>query len=145
LAKVRDVGLTVTPFGTLNVIFTEEVQRLEHDVEIELDEERMIQVLTNILGNAAKFTKEGKIKIEISLASDKRLIEIRISDTGGGIREEIIPQLFERFVTKDVGGSAQQGTGLGLYISKAIVNAHNGTFQHLIIPKAELLLLSLCQ
>ena len=104
-----------------------EVQRLEHDMDIELDEERMIQVLTNILGNAAKFTKEGKIKIEISLSSDKRLIEIRISDTGGGIREEIIPQLFERFVTKDVGGSAQQGTGLGLYISKAIVNAHNGT------------------
>jgi signal transduction histidine kinase len=53
--------------------------------------------------------------------------EIRISDTGGGIPEEIVPRLFEKFATNDVGNSAEHGTGLGLYISKAIVNAHNGT------------------
>ena len=103
-----------------------EVQLLEHDREVELDADRIVQVLTNILGNAAKFTKEGKIKIETSRASDNRLIEIRISDTGGGIPEEILPRLFEKFATKDVGASAKQGTGLGLYISKAIINAHNG-------------------
>ena len=103
-----------------------EVQLLEHDVEIELDADRMAQVLTNILGNAAKFTKEGKIRIEASQPSEKGLIEIRISDTGGGIPEEILPRLFERFSTKDVGDSAKHGTGLGLYISKAIVKAHNG-------------------
>jgi signal transduction histidine kinase len=103
-----------------------EVQLLEHDVEIELDADRMAQVLTNILGNAAKFTKEGKIRIEASQPSEKGLIEIRISDTGGGIPEEILPRLFEKFATKDVGASAKQGTGLGLYISKAIVKAHNG-------------------
>ncbi len=103
-----------------------EVQLLEHDVEIELDEECIIQVLTNILGNAAKFTKKGNIKIETSLDSGKELIEIRISDTGGGIPQEIVPRLFEKFATKDVRRGAEQGTGLGLYISKAIVNAHNG-------------------
>ena len=103
-----------------------EVQLLEHDVEIELDADRMAQVLTNILGNAAKFTKEGKIRIEASQPSEKGLIEIRISDTGGGIPEEILPRLFEKFATKDVGDSAKHGTGLGLYISKAIVKAHNG-------------------
>jgi signal transduction histidine kinase len=104
-----------------------EVQLLEHDVEIELDEERIIQALTNIIENATKFTKKGNIKIETSLDFRKRLIEIRISDTGGGISEEIVPRLFEKFATKDVGNSAEHGTGLGLYISKAIVNAHNGT------------------
>jgi signal transduction histidine kinase len=103
-----------------------EVQLLEHDVEIELDADRMAQVLTNILGNAAKFTKEGKIRIEASQPSEKGLIEIRISDTGSGIPEEILPRLFEKFATKDVGDSAKHGTGLGLYISKAIVKAHNG-------------------
>ena len=103
-----------------------EVQLLEHDIEIELDADRMAQVLTNILGNAAKFTKEGKIRIEASQPSEKGLIEIQISDTGSGIPEEILPRLFEKFATKDVGDSAKHGTGLGLYISKAIVKAHNG-------------------
>jgi signal transduction histidine kinase len=104
-----------------------EIQLLEQDVEIGLDHDRIAQVLTNILGNAAKFTKKGKVKIETSRASDNSsLIEIRISDTGGGIPEEILPRLFEKFATKDVGASAKQGTGLGLYISKAIVKAHNG-------------------
>ena len=63
-----------------------EVQLLEQDEEIGLDRDRISQVLTNILGNAAKFTKKGRIKIETSRASDNSsLIEIRISDTGGGI------------------------------------------------------------
>jgi signal transduction histidine kinase len=104
-----------------------EVQLLEQDVEIKLDHDRIAQVLANILGNAAKFTKKGRIKIETSRASDNSsVIEIRISDTGGGIPEEILPRLFEKFATKDVGGSAKQGTGLGLYINKAIIKAHNG-------------------
>ena len=103
-----------------------EVQLLENDVEIELDRDRIAQVLTNILGNAAKFTKEGKLKIETFRPSEDALIEIRITDTGGGIPEQILPRLFEKFATKDVGASAKHGTGLGLYISKAIINAHNG-------------------
>lgn len=103
-----------------------EVQLIDPDVEIELDHDRIAQVLANILGNAAKFAKKGKIRIESYQASDNNQVEIRISDTAGGIPEEIIPRLFEKFATKDVGGGAKQGTGLGLYISKAIVNAHNG-------------------
>jgi signal transduction histidine kinase len=103
-----------------------EVLLLDPDVEIELDPDRIAQVLGNILGNAVKFAKRGKIKIESSQVSDNGLVEIRISDSAGGIPEEVIPRLFEKFATNDVGGSAKQGTGLGLYISKAILNAHNG-------------------
>jgi signal transduction histidine kinase len=84
-----------------------EVQLFEHDIEIELDKDRIAQVLTNILGNSLKFTKKGKIKIETSLSSEYGLIEIRISDTGGGIPEEILPRLFEKFATKDVEHSAK--------------------------------------
>jgi signal transduction histidine kinase len=59
--------------------------------------------------------------------------------------EEMLPRLFEKFATKDVGDSAKHGTDLGLYISKAIVKAHNGKLLRLIILKVEPLLLSLCQ
>ena len=49
-----------------------------------------------------------------------------MSDTGGGIPEEVLQNLFGKFVTKSVGKDNQHGTGLGLFISKAIVTAHNG-------------------
>ena len=65
-------------------------------------------------------------EMSVSSVSDNTQVEIRISDTAGGIPEEIIPRLFEKFATQDVGADAKQRTGLGLYISKAIVNAHNG-------------------
>ena len=58
------------------------------------------------------------------MISDK--FELRISDNGGGIPEEILPRLFEKFVTKGHGEGNKKGTGLGLYISKAIVTAHRG-------------------
>lgn len=122
---IKDAALSIRDNLGKNIDL--DIQLLDHDIEIELDPDRIAQVLGNILGNAAKFAKKGKIRIESSPASDNNsLIEIRISDTAGGIPEEIIPRLFEKFATKDVGGNAKQGTGLGLYISKAIVNAHNG-------------------
>jgi signal transduction histidine kinase len=58
---------------------------------------------------------------------DKKLFEIRISDTGTGIAPEILPKLFGKFVTKISGHDANKhGTGLGLFITKAIVQAHHG-------------------
>jgi signal transduction histidine kinase len=54
-------------------------------------------------------------------------VEIRISDTGTGIPAEVLPKLFEKFVTQGHGEGNKKGTGLGLYISKAIVTAHDGT------------------
>src|SRR6185503_7384190 len=58
--------------------------------------------------------------------SDSNTLEILISDTGGGIPEDILPNLFGKFVTKNVADTNKEGTGLGLYISKSIVNAHGG-------------------
>jgi signal transduction histidine kinase len=91
-----------------------DVQPLEQDIEIELDKDRIAQVLTNILGNALKFTKKGKIKIETSLSSESGLIEIQISDTRGRMPEEILPRLFEKFATKDVEHSAKKGNRPGI-------------------------------
>ncbi|AIC14759.1 sensor histidine kinase [Nitrososphaera viennensis] len=93
---------------------------------IEADRSRIMQVLTNIIGNAAKFTKQGFIRIETRYFAELNRLDIIISDTGPGIPAEILPNLFGKFVTKNAGSENYYGTGLGLFISKAIVAAHNG-------------------
>jgi signal transduction histidine kinase len=105
---------------------------LDHNIEeIDADKERIVEVLSNIINNAVKFTKKGgRIKIEshLLLSSDKKnKIEIKISDTGAGIPEDILPKIFDKFITKNILRKGKEhGSGLGLYISKAIVTAHNG-------------------
>ena len=99
----------------------------EADIEIEVDRARITQLITNIVGNAIKFTDKGFIRIESKAIPEQSELEIRISDTGKGIADEVMPKLFEKFVTKGHGNiQNNKGTGLGLYISKAIVKAHGG-------------------
>jgi signal transduction histidine kinase len=95
-------------------------------LEIYGDENRLSQVFMNIIGNAVKFTRRGFIRIMIKAYPEQNKVEIRIADTGGGIPNEIFPKLFGKFVTKSVRGGTEHGTGLGLFISKAIVQAHKG-------------------
>jgi len=96
------------------------------DLLIDADRSRITQVITNLVGNAIKFTSKGSIKVESRANADENRLEIKISDTGGGIPMDILPRLFEKFVTKDHGEGNKKGSGLGLYISRAIVTAHNG-------------------
>ncbi|NWG38128.1 HAMP domain-containing sensor histidine kinase [Nitrososphaera sp.] len=96
-----------------------------HDIEMIGDKERLTQVFTNLLGNALKFTKKGRIAVETRLAGPDSIV-VKISDTGGGIPKEILPRLFNKFVTKKVGEDEAHGTGLGLFISRSIVEAHGG-------------------
>jgi signal transduction histidine kinase len=96
------------------------------NMTIEADRGRIMQVLTNIISNAAKFTKQGFIRIETRSFAELNRLDIIISDTGPGIPAEILPNLFGKFVTKSTGTENYYGTGLGLFISKAIVSAHNG-------------------
>jgi signal transduction histidine kinase len=95
-------------------------------IEIDADKARVVQVLSNLVSNAVKFTKMGTIRVETRASVERNFVEIRVSDTGGGIPEEVLQNLFGKFVTKSVGKDNQHGTGLGLFISKAIVTAHNG-------------------
>jgi signal transduction histidine kinase len=95
------------------------------DLFVKADKERLEQAFSNILGNAIKFTQAGKIKISCAKSEYEKL-EIKISDAGTGIPPEILPRLFEKFVTKDIGGNNKHGTGLGLFITRAIVQAHGG-------------------
>jgi two-component system, OmpR family, sensor histidine kinase VicK len=89
------------------------------------DKNRIQQVIFNLLDNASKFTEKGEITLSIIDGDDNQNnsnnITIRIQDTGKGIDSEILPRLFKKFATK-----SERGTGLGLYISKNIVEAHGG-------------------
>lgn len=90
------------------------------------DSGRLRQVLSNIIGNAIKFTKRGTIKVVCKTLSSSGVLEIRIVDSGPGIPEELRPRLFGKFMTQDIDGNNKHGTGLGLFISKAIIEAHLG-------------------
>jgi len=95
------------------------------------DEARLQQVINNLLSNAINFTKNGTITITAYKAQvdadaenneqDKESIVVEIKDTGTGINPEMLPRLFEKFATR-----SESGTGLGLYISKSIVDSHGG-------------------
>ena len=92
-----------------------------HPILVEADKGRITQVLSNILNNALKFTNEGQIIISAYESKNKKEIIVSITDTGSGINKDIFAKLFSKFATKSF-----SGTGLGLYISKSIVEAHGG-------------------
>ena len=96
--------------------------------EIELDYNRMIQVLNNIIGNAIKFTpKKGAIVIEAALEGDKKNVLISVSDTGPGIPEKDLGKIFDKFYQAgDRALTDIAGTGLGLSISREIILLHKG-------------------
>jgi signal transduction histidine kinase len=90
---------------------------------VEADRVRISQVVSNLLSNAIKFTEEGSIIVatEINDNDNKNAIIVRVKDSGVGIDSEVLPKLFAKFVSKSF-----QGTGLGLFISKSIIEAHGG-------------------
>ncbi|MCL0070241.1 cell wall metabolism sensor histidine kinase WalK [Dehalococcoidia bacterium] len=91
---------------------------------IPAEEERIEQVLTNLLHNAIKFTPPGG-KIIISAKSEDDGVLVAVEDTGAGIPAEDLPHVFERFYKADKARSSE-GTGLGLAIAKHIIQAHDG-------------------
>jgi signal transduction histidine kinase len=98
---------------------------------VEADRQRLIQVISNLLDNAIKFTKEGTVTVTTTIerkddgdgvgGEGEAEVVVSIKDTGTGIDPELMPRLFTKFATK-----SYQGTGLGLYISKSIIEAHGG-------------------
>ena len=91
------------------------------DIFVYADKERTTEVILNLLNNALKFTKTGQISIATNKNTNKGMATITIKDTGAGIDPEILSKLFEKFVTK-----SENGTGIGLFISKKIIEAHDG-------------------
>ncbi len=102
------------------------------------DKQRIIQVISNIIDNAIKATKEGTIHINLepnynaninkcNVDNISKEILVKITDSGIGINPQLFPQLFSKFFSSaKTDRSGTTGTGLGLYISKAIIEAHGG-------------------
>jgi len=91
-------------------------------VLVQCDRRRVLQVFANVLGNAIKFTAEGKVRVDVTV--EEREVCFAVSDTGAGISPEHLPHLFERYWQAPEG--ERSGAGLGLYIARGIVEAHGG-------------------
>ena len=102
-------------------------QDADDPLPIQADRDRITQVISNLLSNAIKFTsKKGEVEEVISVSAERKNsnqeeVIVSVKDTGEGINSEILPRLFTKFATRSF-----SGTGLGLYISKSIVEAHGG-------------------
>jgi signal transduction histidine kinase len=112
-AKIRDSNRNVI----LSFSSSEELE----STPIIADQNRIKQVISNLIDNAIEFTREGKIIIASEIDNKQEQVTIKVKDTGTGINTDILDKLFTKFVTK-----SNSGTGLGLYISKGIIEAHDG-------------------
>ena len=97
-----------------------------------LSQQGMRQILINLVGNAAKFTEEGEIRVEVGWDAEQRTLKITVSDTGCGISEAKMERLFDPFVQDiasrmNASGGEMKGTGLGLPIVKRMVDNAHGT------------------
>jgi signal transduction histidine kinase len=109
---------------SIRLIYDDSKKEFSSPLLVEADRGRLIQVISNLLSNAIKFTKEeGTITVTIEKRSNNNmdLLLVRVKDTGTGIDDDIMPRLFEKFVTR-----SEKGIGLGLFISKSIIEAHGG-------------------
>lgn len=114
----KQKGLTIRP------LYDE-----EGDIRVNLDKDRMEQVVMNIITNAIKYTNEGG-HIDVDIRQDKDQVRVSVQDDGIGIPPESLPRIFERFYRVDKARSrAMGGTGLGLAITKEIVDSHGGSLE----------------
>jgi len=107
----------------LRILFDSELRTASsggNDVRVYCDGPKIWQTLYNLLDNAVKFTESGEVLISASIYNDE--VKVQVQDSGKGIDSEIMKRLYEKFATKSDGG-----TGLGLFVSKKIVEAHGGT------------------
>ncbi|MGB4594531.1 MAG: GAF domain-containing sensor histidine kinase [Anaerolineaceae bacterium] len=116
---------TVKRFATQTVDHAIKVDFTDHFPAIVADEERMRQVLSNLIGNALKYTHEGEIWVRGRFDSD--FVQICVQDQGKGFDPIDLPFVFERFYRSEDAARMTKGTGLGLYLCKEIIKAHGGT------------------
>jgi len=119
IQKIQNV---INDFG--NELSNEKIQLVftpsqKEPIFVYADKVRIFEVISNLLSNAVKFTKEGRITINAEKKDTQVLVSIK--DTGLGIQPELMPKLFSKYVT-----SSPLGTGVGLFISKSIIEAHGG-------------------
>ncbi|KAG1681287.1 hypothetical protein FOA52_007333 [Chlamydomonas sp. UWO 241] len=125
---VDHVMRTLTPMAQRDVVVEKIVAKLLPPIVA--DERRVIQVLSNILGNALKFTEKGKVCVRVRMDKPGHNIVIKITDTGCGIPKEELGSLLQPFKQVDMTNRRKYGgTGLGLSIAHQLVQAHSGRME----------------
>jgi signal transduction histidine kinase len=99
----------------------DKINESEYDIHLHADRNRINQVISNLLNNAIKFTNKGCISIMLEKKYPENEMFVSVKDTGYGIDQSILSKLFSKFASK-----SKEGTGLGLYISKNIIESHGG-------------------
>jgi two-component system, sensor histidine kinase and response regulator len=128
LTEILDRGIEeLTPLCQRREI-TLEASINEPSVKIMGDQESLVRVFTNIIGNATKYTPPGG-KITINMTQDDYYVYVNIADTGSGIPADKLPFIFEPFFRVKGKDERQKGSGLGLTFVKKIMDAHNGTIE----------------
>jgi signal transduction histidine kinase len=123
LESAEDARIQIGSYPEMKIAIE---KRHKNEIFVDVDRARVAQVFTNLLDNAINFTiPEGTITI-IIVSPDRGFVNISIKDSGKGIASEITPRLFEKFASQTDAGF---GNGLGLYISKAVIEAHGGRIQ----------------
>ena len=108
---------------------TLQINTYEDRIIIYLDKEKIEKIFTNLLSNALKFTPD-RGRIEINLSQNNDYLKVRISDTGIGIPEEKLTKIFDRFFQVDGSHTREQeGTGIGLSLTKELVELHKGKIE----------------
>jgi signal transduction histidine kinase len=110
-----------------------EVAPIPADLQILADRDRIMQVLSNLVGNAIKFARPGD-RVEITAARQAGMICLQVIDSGPGIPPDQLDRVFERFWRADADRAS--GAGLGLYIARKIVEAHGGRIALKSVPGA---------
>lgn len=126
IAAKKSIGLEfTTDIDTLNPESNPAVDGDKSTLTISADRMQIERVLNNLTTNAIKYTQEQG-QVYISLASDGTMVNIEVRDTGYGIPEDALPHIFDRFRRVDKHKKRATGVGLGLAITKAIIDAHGG-------------------
>ncbi len=118
---INDAKRTHENKDNVSLLYERDKYDNNDSIFIQADKGRLNQVISNLISNAIKFTEEGSIIVNAKKEENKNKVIVRVKDSGIGIHSEVMPRLFQKFATK-----SYQGTGLGLYISKSIVEAHGG-------------------
>jgi signal transduction histidine kinase len=123
-ALLREIRALYTPlFEARQLNFTVEISSPKAALSVAFDLDRIVQVLSNLLSNAMKFTPaKGSVDLHVNWHADR--VEFVVRDSGGGMTSDALPHVFERFW--QAGTESRIGLGLGLYISKTIIEAHGG-------------------
>jgi signal transduction histidine kinase len=127
---MRDLAVTVVTELRPNIERAKLSIDFDYDMSgtyiLNADQGKIKQVISNLVDNAIKYTPKGGIHLWLTHTSNEKIL-LTISDTGVGIRPDVLPRLFEKFTrAPDASKTNIMGTGLGLYVAKKMIEAHHG-------------------